>query len=78
MEIKDLENILTQAFPQAANIQVENPQQDGKHFQITIKSAQFNELGLLKQHQLVYNHLQPYLDNNEIHAVQLTTLKQDV
>ena len=44
----------------------------GDHFSAVIISDDFNDLSLIKQHQLVYKTLGTYL-TNEIHALQLKT-----
>ena len=44
----------------------------GDHFSAVIISDDFNDLSLIKQHQLVYKSLGNYL-TNEIHALQLKT-----
>ena len=44
----------------------------GDHFSAVIISDDFNDLSLIKQHQLVYKSLGNYL-TKEIHAMQLKT-----
>ena len=44
----------------------------GDHFSAVIISDDFNDLSLIKQHQLVYKSLGNYL-TNEIQAMQLKT-----
>ena len=44
----------------------------GDHFSAVIISDDFNDLSLIKQHQLVYKSLGNYL-TKEIHALQLKT-----
>ena len=44
----------------------------GDHFSAVIISDDFNDLSLIKQHQLVYKTLVKYM-TNEIHALQIKT-----
>tara|TARA_Y100000589_G_scaffold324306_1_gene360295 strand:- start:1295 stop:1525 length:231 start_codon:yes stop_codon:yes gene_type:complete len=43
------------------------------HLQVTVTSADFNGLSLVKQHQLVYSALKTELASEAIHALALKT-----
>ena len=43
------------------------------HLQVTVISAEFNGLSLIKQHQLVYSALKNELATEAIHALALKT-----
>ena len=43
------------------------------HLQVTVISAEFNGLSLVKQHQLVYSALKAELASEAIHALALKT-----
>ena len=51
---------------------VENLKGDD-HLQVTVISAAFNGLSLVKQHQLVYSALKEELASEAIHAIALKT-----
>ena len=51
---------------------VENLKGDD-HLQVTVISAVFNGLSLVKQHQLVYSALKEELASEAIHAIALKT-----
>ena len=51
---------------------VENLKGDD-HLQVTVISAEFNGLSLVKQHQLVYSALKEELASEAIHALALKT-----
>ena len=51
---------------------VENLKGDD-HLQVTVISAEFNGLSLVKQHQLVYSALKQELASEAIHALALKT-----
>ena len=44
------------------------------HLQVTVISSAFNQLSLVKQHQLVYAALKNELASEAIHALALKTL----
>lgn len=46
---------------------------DGRHFNATVVSKEFDGLGMLKQHKLVYSALGDAMKNDEIHALSLKT-----
>ena len=52
---------------------VENLKGDD-HLQVTVISAEFNGLSLVKQHQLVYSALKKELASEAIHALALKTV----
>ena len=54
------------------HVEVTDTTGTGDHFSAVIISDDFNDLSLIKQHQLVYKTLGDYL-TNEIHALQLKT-----
>ncbi len=54
------------------HVEVADTTGTGDHFSAVIISDDFNDLSLIKQHQLVYKSLGNYL-TNEIHALQLKT-----
>ena len=43
------------------------------HFNLTVRSQEFEGKTLLQQHRLVYSALKPALDDGRVHAVELTT-----
>ena len=55
-----------------SEVYVENLKGDD-HLQVTVISSEFNELSLVKQHQLVYSALKEELASEAIHALALKT-----
>ena len=66
-----IEDKIKEAFPQAEII-AKDLTGGGDHWQLSIKSAQFNDKNLIEQHQLVYKQLGDWL-KSEIHALTLDT-----
>ena len=55
-----------------AIVYVDDPNNDGEHFQAIVISETFNSLSLVKQHQLVMNSLKQEFATR-VHALQLKT-----
>ena len=62
---------IKEAFPNA-DVQARDLTGGGDHWQLSIKSDQFNDKNLIEQHQLVYRQLGEWL-KQEIHALTLDT-----
>jgi len=46
---------------------------DGTHFQALVISDRFEEMSLVRQHQMVMNALKSDFDSDRLHALQLKT-----
>jgi stress-induced morphogen len=68
-----LQTLLERAFPDAAELRVEDRTGGGDHFQVTVRSALFNGLPLLEQHRLVNDALAAPLRDGTIHELRITT-----
>ena len=68
-----LESLLRTAFPEAAELQVEDRTGGGDHFQVTISSPRFAGLSLLEQHRLVNEALAEPLRDGTIHELRIKT-----
>jgi len=68
-----LEALLERAFPDAAELRVEDRTGGGDHFQVTVRSPRFNGLPLLEQHRLVNDALADPLRDGTIHELRITT-----
>ena len=68
-----LETLLRDAFPDAAELAVEDRTGGGDHFQVTLVSPRFNGLPLLDQHRLVYDALAAPLRDGTIHELRIRT-----
>ena len=64
-------NSITKKLPNS-KVLVENLK-GNDHLQVTVISAEFNGLSLVKQHQLVYSALKEELASEAIHALALKT-----
>ena len=68
-----LESILRAAFPEAADVSVEDRTGGGDHFQVTVTSSRFDDLPLLEQHRLVNDALAAPLADGTIHELRIRT-----
>jgi stress-induced morphogen len=68
-----LQTLLERAFPDAAELHVEDRTGGGDHFKVTVRSPRFNGLPLLEQHRLVNDALAEPLRDGSIHELRITT-----
>ena len=73
MATEPLELLLRDAFPDAAELRVEDRTGGGDHFQVTVVSPRFQGLSLVDQHRLVYDALAEPLEDGTIHELRITT-----
>ena len=65
-------SLITKKLPDS-QVKVENLKWND-HLQVTVISSKFNELSLVKQHQLVYSALKEELATEAIHALAIKTV----
>jgi stress-induced morphogen len=68
-----LRSLLTEAFPDASELSVEDRTGTGDHFQVTVASSRFAGLSLLDQHRLVNEALAAPLADGTIHELRIKT-----
>jgi stress-induced morphogen len=68
-----LRELLERAFPEAAELSVEDRTGGGDHFQVRVTSRRFDGLPLLEQHRLVNDALAEPLADGTIHELRITT-----
>ena len=68
-----LRGLLTDAFPDASELDVEDRTGTGDHFQVTVASPRFEGLSLLEQHRLVNEALAAPLADGTIHELRIKT-----
>ena len=73
MATEPLQALLAQAFPDAAELSVEDRTGTGDHFQVTVASSRFEGLSLLEQHRLVNEALAAPLADGTIHELRIKT-----
>ncbi len=73
MPAERLEKLLNEAFPDAAELRVEDRTGGGDHFQVVLSTPRFNGLSLLDQHQLVNEALAEPLRDGTIHELRIKT-----
>ena len=73
MATQPLQTLLQRAFPDAAELRVEDRTGSGDHFQVTVQSRRFNGIPLLEQHRLVNDALAEPLRDGTIHELRITT-----
>jgi stress-induced morphogen len=73
MDVDRLRGLLEQAFPDAAELSVEDRTGGGDHFQVDVRSRRFNGLPLLEQHRLVNDALAAPLRDGTIHELRIST-----
>jgi stress-induced morphogen len=71
--IDRLRQLLAQAFPDAAEVDVADRTGGGDHFQVIVTSPRFNGLSLLEQHRLVNEALADPLADGTIHELRIRT-----
>lgn len=71
--VERLESLLQDAFPDAAELRVEDRTGGGDHFQVTVSSTRFDGLPLLEQHRLVNDALAGPLRDGTIHELRIKT-----
>ncbi len=73
MGTEPLEMLLKEAFPDAAELRVEDRTGGGDHFQVIVTSPRFDGLSLVDQHKLVYAALERPLADGTIHELRIKT-----
>ena len=73
MAVERLESLLRSAFPDAAELSVEDRTGGGDHFQVTVATPRFDGLSLLDQHRLVNEALAGPLHDGTIHELRIKT-----
>jgi len=73
MEAEAIRMLLEHAFPNAAELGVEDRTGTGDHFQVTVASAEFAGLSLLDQHRRVNAALAAPLGDGSIHELRIRT-----
>jgi stress-induced morphogen len=73
MEAETIRVLLTQAFPDAVQLTVEDRTGTGDHFQVTVESPAFDGLPLLDQHRRVNEALAAPLGDGSIHELRIKT-----
>jgi len=68
-----LEELLRQAFPDAAELRVEDRTGGGDHFQVRVASDRFDGRSLVEQHRMVYDALAEPLADGTIHELRIST-----
>ena len=73
MAVEHLESLLRSAFPDAAELRVEDRTGGGDHFQVVVTAPRFDGLSLLDQHRLVNEALAEPLRDGTIHELRIKT-----
>lgn len=73
VEAQSIRALLVKAFPDAAEVDVEDRTGTGDHFQVTVASAEFDGVPLLDQHRRVNAALATPLADGSIHELRIKT-----
>jgi stress-induced morphogen len=73
MEAATIRSLLEQAFPDAAEVAVEDRTGTGDHFHVTVISAGFDGVALIDQHRRVNDALATPLGDGSIHELRIKT-----
>jgi stress-induced morphogen len=73
MEPEAIRALLAHAFPEAAELSVEDRTGTGDHFQVVVGSSDFDGLPLLDQHRRVNDALAAPLRDGSIHELRIKT-----
>jgi stress-induced morphogen len=72
-ETAELEALLRQAFPEAAEVMVTDRTGGGDHFLVQVTSARFDGMPLIDQHRLVNEALAAPFASGRIHEMRIKT-----
>ena len=73
VEAQAIRALLEQAFPNAAELTVEDRTGTGDHFQVVVESPEFDGLPLIDQHRRVNAALAAPLGDGSIHELRIKT-----
>ncbi|HUF02505.1 MAG TPA: BolA family protein [Gaiellaceae bacterium] len=73
MDADTLRTLLTEAFPDAIELAVEDRTGGGDHFQVTVASPAFDGLPLIDQHRRVNDALAAHIADGSIHELRIKT-----
>ena len=73
MSAERLKSLLTEAFPDAAELEVQDRTGGGDHFQVIVTSPSLTGLSLVEQHRRVYEALAAPLADGTIHELRIKT-----
>jgi stress-induced morphogen len=73
MATEPIRALLAEAFPDAAELDVQDRTGTGDHFQVTVSSPRFAGLSLIDQHRLVNEALAGPLADGTIHELRIKT-----
>ena len=73
MATESLRSLLTEAFPEAKELDVVDRTGGCDHFHVTVHTTRFDGLSLIDQHRLVYDALAAPLADGTIHELRITT-----
>jgi stress-induced morphogen len=73
MDTEAIRALLASAFPDAAELGVEDRTGTGDHFQVTVVSPEFDGLALIDQHRRVNDVLAAPLADGSIHELRIRT-----
>ena len=73
MDAETIRALLETAFPEAAEVAVEDRTGGGDHFQVTVASPAFDGLPLIDQHRRVNDVLAAHLADGSIHELRIRT-----
>ena len=73
MSAERLKNLLTEAFPDANELDVQDRTGGGDHFQVIVTSSSLTGLSLVEQHRRVYEALAAPLADGTIHELRIKT-----
>jgi len=73
MSTDPLRSLLTEAFPDATELEVSDRTGGGDHFQVTVAAPSLSGLSLVEQHRRVYQALAGPLADGTIHELRIKT-----
>ena len=73
VDTETIRGLLDEAFPDAAEVAVEDRTGTGDHFQVTVVSPDFDGVSLIDQHRRVNAALAALLGDGSIHELRIKT-----
>lgn len=72
MKVEDIKRVIEESI-EGSTAMILDPMNDGQHLQAYVVSPVFENMPLVRQHQLVMKPLKQAFDGNALHAMALKT-----
>ena len=73
MQPQEVIGLIQEALPDA-QVMIEDRTGQQDHYIVKVAASAFKEKGLMDRHRLVYDSVQPALDDGRLHAIEIKTI----